>query len=76
MRVQVKQHIFGVIFCMSSVQSDFSDVSPRLRELCEVMSSHLLFSLSHALKEEYKVCARVRLSVKLLLVDDSGPVYQ
>ncbi len=42
---QVKQHIFGVVFCMSGVLSDFSDVSPRLRELCEVMSPHLLLAL-------------------------------
>lgn len=54
--LKVKQHIFGVIFCMSSVQTDFSDISPRLRELCEVMSSHLLVVLSNSLVAEYKVC--------------------
>jgi hypothetical protein len=51
----VKQHIFGVIFCMSSVQSDFSDVSPKLREVCEVMSPHLLFMLTQPLANDYKV---------------------
>lgn len=53
--LKVKQQIFGVIFCMSSVQTDFSDVSPRLRELCEVMSPHLLMLLSTPLGNEYKV---------------------
>lgn len=51
----MKQHIFGVIFCMSSVQSDFSDVSPKLREVCEVMSPHLLFMLTQPLANDYKV---------------------
>ncbi|GAX83961.1 hypothetical protein CEUSTIGMA_g11385.t1 [Chlamydomonas eustigma] len=44
--LKVKQQIFGVVFCMSGVLSDFSDVSPRLRELCEVMSPHLLQALT------------------------------
>ncbi|GIL83127.1 hypothetical protein Vretimale_11467 [Volvox reticuliferus] len=52
--LKVKQHIFGVIFCMSSVQSDFSDVSPKLREVCEVMSPHLLFMLTQPLANDYK----------------------
>ncbi|PNH02530.1 hypothetical protein TSOC_011484 [Tetrabaena socialis] len=55
--LKVKQHIFGVIFCMSSVQSDFSDVSPKLREVCEVMSPHLLFMLTQPLANDYKVGA-------------------
>jgi hypothetical protein len=52
--LKVKQHIFGVVFCMSGVQTDFSDVSPRLRELCEVMSPYLLNTLSSGhLESEY-----------------------
>ncbi|KAG1661596.1 hypothetical protein FOA52_000771 [Chlamydomonas sp. UWO 241] len=47
--LKVKQHIFGVVFCMSGVQTDFSDVSPRLRELCEVMSPYLLNALTTGL---------------------------
>ncbi|KAL6746275.1 kinase-like domain-containing protein [Haematococcus lacustris] len=53
--LKVKQHIFGVIFCMSSVQTDFNDVSPRLREVCEVMSPHLLLLLNNTLLKDYKV---------------------
>ena len=53
---QVKQLIFGVIFCMSGVPSDFSDVSAKLRELCEVMSPHLLSALTTgALCSDYVV---------------------
>lgn len=52
----MKQLIYGVIFCMSGVQSDFSDVSPRLRELCEVMSPHLLTTLTTGLlTQDYAV---------------------
>lgn len=43
---------------MSSVQSDFSDVSPKLREVCEVMSPHLLFMLTQPLANDYKVGSR------------------
>lgn len=53
--LKVKQHIFGVIFCMSSVQTDFSEVSPKLRETCEIMSPHLLYMLAGPLNQEYKV---------------------
>lgn len=54
----MKQTIFGVVFCMSGVQSDFSDVSPRLRELCELMSPHFLLTLTNGhLKDEYLVRA-------------------
>lgn len=52
--LKVKQHIFGVIFCMSSVQTDFSEVSPKLRETCEIMSPHLLYMLAGPLNAEYK----------------------
>ncbi len=51
--LKVKQHIFGVVFCMSSVATDFNDVSTRLRELCEVVSPHLLALLRGPLAEEY-----------------------
>lgn len=37
------------------VQSDFSDVSPRLREVCEMLSPHLLYMLTTPLAAEYKV---------------------
>ena len=58
---QVKQQIFGVVFCMSGVQSDFADVSPRLRELCEVMSPHLLQALGTGhLNMDYQVWTRGR----------------
>ncbi len=62
--LKVKQHIFGVVFCMSSVATDFNDVSTRLRELCEVVSPHLLALLRGPMAEEYallqvRVCAPV-----------------
>ncbi len=81
---QVKQHIFGVIFCMSSVQSDFSDVSPKLREVCEVMSPHLLFMLTQPLANDYKVgnkgacraaCAHLRRAAVHVLCPCAAEVY-
>ncbi len=42
---QVKSHTFGAVFCMSGVQTDFADTAPRMREMCEVMSPHLLQAL-------------------------------
>lgn len=53
--LKVKQHIFGVVFCMSSVQTDFSDVSPKVREVCDIMSYHLMSLLSTSLAADYRV---------------------
>eukprot|EP00798_Chlamydomonas_sp_ICE-L_P030866 gene30866-35910_t len=52
--LKVKQNIFGVIFCMSTVESDFSDVASKLREVCEIISPHLLHALTHQLQSEYQ----------------------
>ncbi len=51
-----------VCVCACSVATDFADVSPRLRELCEIISPHLLGLLNTSLATEYtavqvRVCA-------------------
>ncbi|KAG1661344.1 hypothetical protein FOA52_005906 [Chlamydomonas sp. UWO 241] len=53
--LKVKHGVYGVIFCMSPVQTDFAEMSTRLKELCEVMSSQLLQSLTQGtLRAEYQ----------------------
>lgn len=39
--------------CVCSVSTDFADVSPKLRELCEIVSPHLLTILNTTLTTEY-----------------------
>ncbi|MEW5297631.1 MAG: hypothetical protein WDW36_000829 [Sanguina aurantia] len=51
--LKVKAHIFGVVFCMSNVATDFADVAAKLREVCEIMSPHLLHLLATSLASEY-----------------------
>lgn len=48
-----KQHNFGVVFCMSSVPTDFSDTSPKLREVCDLAAPHLLHVLNAHMAHEY-----------------------
>ena len=38
----VKNGSYGAIFCMSGTLTDFSEVSPKLREICDVLSPHIL----------------------------------
>ena len=38
----VKNGSYGAIFCMSGTLTDFTDVSPKLREICDVVSPHIL----------------------------------
>lgn len=45
---QPQGNVYGVVYCMSSVQASFADVSPKMREACEVC---------------VRVCVRVRLVV-------------
>eukprot|EP00798_Chlamydomonas_sp_ICE-L_P005663 gene5663-8988_t len=52
--LKVQQHIFGAVFCMSSVQTDFADVAPRVREMCEVLAPHVLLILNGKMKDEYQ----------------------
>ncbi|KAG1653214.1 hypothetical protein FOA52_011343, partial [Chlamydomonas sp. UWO 241] len=47
--------IFGALFCMSTVATDFTDLGHTVRELCEVMSPQLLFALRGTCKEEYQL---------------------
>lgn len=30
------QEVYGVVYCLSCVHSSFTDISPKLREICEV----------------------------------------
>lgn len=38
----VKNGSYGAIFCMSGNLTDFTDVTPKLREICDVISPHIL----------------------------------
>eukprot|EP00955_Chlamydomonas_euryale_P084599 363985-Chlamydomonas_euryale.AAC.1 len=52
--LKVRHGVYGVIFCMSPLQTDFTDMSLRLKELCEMMTGQLLQTLTGGgLKEDY-----------------------
>jgi len=48
------QEVFGVVYCLSCIHSNFSDISPKLREICEVLSPHVLNALTHKVAEDYE----------------------
>ncbi|KAF5831320.1 kinase-like domain-containing protein [Dunaliella salina] len=48
------QEVFGVVYCLSCINSNFSDISPKLREICEVLSPHVLNALTHKVAEDYE----------------------
>jgi hypothetical protein len=58
---------------MSSVQWDFSDVSPRVKELCDLLSPHLLRMLSQPLAQEFATVQRLTASQLTEDVTANGP---
>eukprot|EP00798_Chlamydomonas_sp_ICE-L_P030671 gene30671-35688_t len=49
----VKQDVYGAIYCLSSVRSDFSDIAGRLCEMTDMTSPHLLKILKNQLSDQY-----------------------
>ena len=64
----VKNGSYGALFCMSGTLTDFADITPRLKEICDVLSPHIL----QVLTSFGPICNEYQMSVVHANADKMG----
>lgn len=53
--LKVHGNVYGALYCLSSLQTNFNDVAPKLRECCQVLAPQLRHMLVSYMHKEYQV---------------------